>query len=173
MNNQNITLYIVPEKVAYVENKHEIITWEKTDIIDSNVPTVIFLKDSIALSHGVFFIVYQNRIQAQGGSGSCYNPLSNWHNVDVMDNNNIRAHMSKWRAFNVNVVWESIVYAKSRLLRLLDKEPLMFLDSAKDFSANLYGKLAGDLDAIALGKNIEIKKATWQEKQMNRVKLLN
>lgn len=148
---QEVIFFKVPDKVQYVENWKTFIAWEQVENIEFSVPTVVFFPQSVNKYTSKFFVVYQGRYQATGGSGSCYNPT---YNRKYTNNSYIPAHMDEWQPFTTNVILKYLSWIKWETVSDLSKELKYALMSGYYthplYVAGLYGLLVAQLNALAM-----------------------
>lgn len=115
--------YKIPAENHYVQTMDPFNTWEQVAKVDYNTPTVILLTDSLATHYKRFVVVYKDKMQIQGGSGSCYNPARKTfiYKEDPMDNSIMPAHMSKWTVFNMFRIYQMCATVKANILQNVSK----------------------------------------------------
>lgn len=145
--------YIIPKNVHYVEHNNYL-SFEKTNKIDKNIPTVVVISESKYTRRTVFFVVYKGMLQTTGGSGSCYNPTipTFLHELNPMDNNTMPQHMSKWVIFSYSILYKAVIAVKYKLLKNLGIEGLPFWYWNCEGYDDNQGLLIGKLDLIGMNK---------------------
>jgi hypothetical protein len=147
---KDVTYYIIPSNYSVVEMHNPITSWEKTDHIDPNIPTVIVSNDRPKS----FIVVYKGMMQRQGGSGCCYNPTKKtYFGNDPMDNSKMKPSMSKWEPYSPIKVLHMVIRAKWFLLKNVMKvQGLPFYYWEIENYEDLPSILINQLDAVGMGK---------------------
>lgn len=161
-----ITYYIIPKNVNYVEQSSDIFTWEKVNKVDPNISIVAVIDDSKYCKRLKFVVIYKNKMQRPGGSGSCYNPIKPTfiYKMDPMNNDTMPKHMSKWESYSYNKLLQLVISVKYSILESMgykkydensnidvnNRLPFWYWDC--EYYNTLPGILIGLLDLVGINK---------------------
>lgn len=156
--NKLVTMYIIPDKEKYVE-RARLFGYDKTEVLDPNIPTVIVINDSNYHYGKEFMVAYKNTIQTTGGGGSCYNPkfleINKHREYEVKYIiEGIGKYYTKNIPFSNSYIWSRVAAAKFDMLQKMgykDELP-MFYWNTSDYNSKMFGLLCGKLDLIGMGK---------------------